>query len=149
MWWLNSSREQVHRQNRVRLMSRNVMPGDVVRRLENGRETQRGYCKESRQLATVQIVGTDKIVEKVAGERLKHVGPFDENYAVCLGEKYGRVQDWDELITMQSKDGSKVSVLWEINHNIEDYWLTKRNRGSSVGFYPGQEVVSFLVNFAG
>lgn len=48
----------------------------------------------------------------------------------------------DELITMQSKDGSKVSVLSGINHDIEDYWLTKRDRGSFDAFYPGQEVVS-------
>lgn len=50
----------------------------------------------------------------------------------------------DELITMQSKDGSKVSVLSGINHDIEDYWLTKRDRGSFDTFYPGQEVVSFF-----
>lgn len=92
IWWLNNSREQVWRQNKVRLMSRSVIPGDVVRRLEHGKETQRGYCKESRQYATVEIVGTDKIIEKVPSERLKNVNPYDINVAVCLGNKYGRVQ---------------------------------------------------------
>lgn len=92
IWWLNSSREQVWRQNKVRLMNRTVIPGDVVRRLENGRETQRGYCKESKQYATVQIVGTDKIIERVPSERLQYISMCDTNTAICLGKKYGRVQ---------------------------------------------------------
>lgn len=90
--WLNSSREQVWRQNKVRLMSRSVIPGDVVRRLEHGKETQRGYCKESKQYATVQIVGTDKIIERVSSDRLNTVCPYDINVTICLGEKYGRIQ---------------------------------------------------------
>lgn len=92
IWWLNNSREQVWRQNKVRLMSRSVIPGDVVRRLENGKETQRGYCKEAKQYATVQIVGTDKIIEKVSSKRLNNVNPYDVNIAACLDNKYGRIQ---------------------------------------------------------
>lgn len=46
-------------------MNRSIIPGDIIRRLEKGKETQRGYCKESKRTATVQIVGTDK-VDKVA-----------------------------------------------------------------------------------
>lgn len=47
---------------------------------------------------------------------------------------------------MQSKDGSKVSVLSGINHDIEDYWLTKHDRGPFDAFYPGQEVVSIFAS---
>lgn len=90
--WLNSSREQVWQQNRVWLMSRTVIPGDIVRRLEFGKETQRGYCKESKQFATIQIVGTDKIIERVFTERLRPVSPYGINVAVCLNDKYGRIQ---------------------------------------------------------
>lgn len=89
--WINSSREQVWRQNKVRLMSRTVVPGDIVRRLEHGKETQRGYCKDAKQFATVQVVGTDKIIEKVSCDRLRTVSLYDINVAVCLDEKYGRI----------------------------------------------------------
>lgn len=92
VWWVNNSREQIWRQNKVRLMSRNIIPGDIVRRLEQGRETQRGYCKESKQFATVQVVGTDKIIEKISSDRLQNVSPYDINAAVCLDMKYGRIQ---------------------------------------------------------
>ncbi|KAF2887698.1 hypothetical protein ILUMI_18475, partial [Ignelater luminosus] len=140
VWWLNSSRESVWKQNKVRLMSRIVIPGDIVRRLENGKETQRGYCKESKQYATIQIVGTDRIIERVSSERLCTVTPFDTNAAVCLGSKYGRIQGIDQKVTMQSKCGSTVEIFSSINHDIEDYWLTKRNRNYFESFYPGQEV---------
>ncbi|KAI4455800.1 (e3-independent) e2 ubiquitin-conjugating enzyme [Holotrichia oblita] len=141
VWWVNNSREQVWRQSKVRLMSRNIIPGDIVRRLEHGKETQRGYCKESKQFATVQIVGTDKIIEKVSSDRLTNVSPYDINAAVCLDKKYGRIQSFDQLVTMRSKCGSSVEVLSSINHDVEDYWLSKRNRGFFELFYPGQEIM--------
>ncbi|CAH1973777.1 unnamed protein product [Acanthoscelides obtectus] len=90
--WNNSSREQVWRQQKVRLMNRSIVPGDIVRRLEKGKETQRGYCKEVKQIATVQIVGTDKIIEHVSSERLQSVRPFEIDDAVCLGNKFGRIE---------------------------------------------------------
>lgn len=90
--WNNNFREQIWRQNRVRLMSRSIIPGDIVRRLEKGKETQRGYCREIRQVATVQIVGTDKVIEGVSGDRLHSVRPYDVDDAVCLGSKFGRIE---------------------------------------------------------
>lgn len=144
VWWPNHSREQVCRQNKVHLMSRNIMPGDVVRRLEQGKETQRGYCKEAKQYATVQIVGTDKIVERIPKERLKAVNSYDIDVPVCLGNKYGRIQSVDQLVTMKAKCGSVVSFLSSINHDIEEYWLSKWKRVYFDAFYPGQEVVSVV-----
>ncbi|KAK5641416.1 hypothetical protein RI129_009963 [Pyrocoelia pectoralis] len=141
VWWLNSCRESVWKQNKVRLMSRSIIPGDIVRRLENGTETQRGYCKEAKQFATVQIVGTDKIIERVTSERLNAVSRFDNNVAVCLDNKYGRIQGIDQKIKMQSKCGSTVEIFSSINHDVEDFWLTKRNRNYFDIFYPGQEVI--------
>lgn len=90
--WSNNSREQVWRQSKVRLMNRSVIPGDIVRRLEKGKETQRGYCKETKQIATVQIVGTDKVIEHVYSDRLHSVRPYDVDDAVCLGSKFGRIE---------------------------------------------------------
>lgn len=46
------------------------------------------------------------------------------------------------MISMQSKCGSIVDVLTSINHDLDDYWLSKRNRISFDAYYPGQELVS-------
>lgn len=40
----------------VHLADRSLMPGDVVRRLIKGRDTQRGYCRQVRVMARVQLV---------------------------------------------------------------------------------------------
>ncbi|CAH1115912.1 unnamed protein product [Phaedon cochleariae] len=142
--WSNTSREQVWKQNKVRLMSRNIIPGDIVRRLEKGKETQRGYCKEATQVATVQIVGTDKVIEHIPDDRLHNVRPYSIDDAVCLGSKFGRIEGVDQMVSMQSKCGSIVQVLTSINHDLDDHWLSKRNRLSFEPFYqyyPGQELV--------
>ncbi|XP_022908718.1 (E3-independent) E2 ubiquitin-conjugating enzyme UBE2O [Onthophagus taurus] len=139
--WSNNSRELVWRQKKVRLLSRNIIPGDIVRRLVHGKETQRGYCKDSKQFATIQIVGTDKIVEGVFGNRLNPVTPYDRNVIVSLGEKVGRIQKLDQLITMRSKCGSTVEISDNYNMEIGDYWMRKRNRDYLELYYAGQEVI--------
>ncbi|XP_049818002.1 (E3-independent) E2 ubiquitin-conjugating enzyme UBE2O isoform X2 [Aethina tumida] len=144
--WSTSCREQVWNQNKVRLMNRSIIPGDIVRRLVKGKETQRGYCKETKQLATLQIVGTDKIIEHVASDRLQGLRPFQVEDAVCLDDKFGRIENVEQLITMQSKCGSIVEVLTSINHELEDYWLAKRNRVGFDMYYPGQEVICVPAN---
>lgn len=145
--WSTGPREQIWRQNKVRLINRSIIPGDIVRRLEKGKETQRGYCKETKQIATVQIVGTDKVIEHVSSERLHSVRPYDVDDAVCFGNKFGRIENIDQLISMQSKDGSVVEVLTSINNDLDDYWLSKRNRISFDTYYPGQEVICVPINF--
>ncbi|KAK5639956.1 hypothetical protein RI129_010767 [Pyrocoelia pectoralis] len=142
VWWNNSCRESVWKQNQLRLMSRTINPGDIVRRLDNGTEIQRGYCKEAKQFATVQIVGTDKIIERITKERLNGVSRFGECVMVCLDNKYGTILCMDQKIEMRSKCGSTVEIIWSSNdEDIEDFWLSKRNRIYYGIFYPGQEVI--------
>ncbi|KAF7284596.1 hypothetical protein GWI33_021878 [Rhynchophorus ferrugineus] len=145
--WSNSSREQIWRQSTVRLINRSIIPGDIVRRLEKDKETQRGYCKETKQVATIQIVGTDKVLEHISSERLHSVRPYDVDDAVCFGNKFGRIENIDQMVSMQSKDGSVVEVLTSINNDLDDYWLSKRNRISFDTYYPGQEVICIPANF--
>lgn len=139
--WHNAPHEQVWRQNKVKLVSRNILPGEVVRRLVHEKETQRGYCKSTKKTFTVQIVGTDKIIEHVSCNRLQNIRPFEVDDAVCLKSKFGRVEGVDQEITMISKCGSIVQILTSINNDLEDFWLVKKNRGSFEVCHPGQELV--------
>ena len=42
------------------------MPGDVVRRLVRGRDTQRGYCRQVRVMARVQVVtGAQQVISSI------------------------------------------------------------------------------------
>jgi ubiquitin-conjugating enzyme E2 O len=42
------------------------MPGDVVRRLVPGKDTQRGYCREIFVKADVRVIGTKYVVKNVS-----------------------------------------------------------------------------------
>ncbi len=46
------------------------MPGDVVRRLIAGKDTQRGYCRSVRVMADVQVVGSKKVIVGVPATNL-------------------------------------------------------------------------------
>lgn len=92
VWWFLSSREQVWKQSKVRLLNRSILPGDIVRRFVQGQDTQRGYCKSAKQLVTLQIVGTDKIIEKVSSNRLKPVSKYAFEKTVCMDNRIGRIQ---------------------------------------------------------
>ena len=48
--WHPNGEEQVIKEKSVGLADRSLMPGDVVRRLIVGKDTQRGYCREVRQI---------------------------------------------------------------------------------------------------
>ncbi|EFA05319.1 uncharacterized protein LOC659924 [Tribolium castaneum] len=138
--WSNPTRKRICRQSKVYLLCRCIAPGDIVRRLEDGKETQRGYCKKTKQFATVQIVESDKVIEHVPDSRLCFVKPFQVGDAVCLGDKFGRIQSIDEMIRMQSKCGSIVEVRRSINYNIRDYWFHSINGAYHEAEYPGQTV---------
>lgn len=46
------------------------MPGDVVRRVIKGKDTQRGYCRNVNVRASVQVVGTRQVILNVNSKNL-------------------------------------------------------------------------------
>lgn len=73
----------------VGLSDRSLMPGDVVRRMIAGKDTQRGYCREIIMTAALQIVGTKHVIPNVASERLQPLEEFTPDLAVCLDSWVG------------------------------------------------------------
>lgn len=71
------------------LADRSLMPGDVVRRLIAGKDTQRGYCRDIVMTAALQVVGTKHVIQSVASERLQPLEEFTPDLAVCLDSWVG------------------------------------------------------------
>lgn len=46
------------------------MPGDVVRRMIRGKDTQRGYCRDIELTACVQVIGTKQVLMDIKSEDL-------------------------------------------------------------------------------
>jgi len=55
------------------LSDRSLMPGDVVRRLIAGKDTQRGYARSVRVRAVVQTIGSKDVYPNVAASSLSPV----------------------------------------------------------------------------
>lgn len=60
------------------------MPGDVVRRLIAGKDTQRGYCRSVKIRAAVQVIGTKKVIPNVAATDLVPVQVHNLNFPLNI-----------------------------------------------------------------
>jgi ubiquitin-conjugating enzyme E2 O len=54
----------------VGLADRSLMPGDVVRQMIKGKDTQRGYCRYIDMSANVQIIGTNLVITNIQSAKL-------------------------------------------------------------------------------
>lgn len=86
--WHPNGEEEVVKEKNVGLADRSLMPGDVVRRLIVGKDTQRGYCRDVTVRASVEIVGTQQVVFDVDSKDLVPLEEFTVDVAVCLGNCY-------------------------------------------------------------
>ncbi|VVD04508.1 unnamed protein product [Leptidea sinapis] len=123
--WHPSGTERVVSEKSVGLADRSLMPGDVVRRLIAGKDTQRGYCRDIEMTAALQIVGTKHVIQNVASERLQPLEEFTPDLAVCL-------ESWVGTSKFPDLDSCA----------LEDYSNRRRRATpySSSEFYPGQVV---------
>ena len=55
----------------LHLSDRSLMPGDVVRRLIRGQNTQRGYCRNIQVIANCQIMNTRQVILGINSKDLK------------------------------------------------------------------------------
>lgn len=68
--WFPKTKDEVILEEKVRLSDRSLMPGDVVRKLISGKDTQRGYCRTVRVLADVQPLGSKRVIMGVPATSL-------------------------------------------------------------------------------
>ncbi|KAI8435757.1 hypothetical protein MSG28_003994 [Choristoneura fumiferana] len=140
--WHPSGTERVISEKTVGLADRSLMPGDVVRRLIAGKDTQRGYCRDIVMTAALQIVGTKHVIPSVASERLQPLEEFTPDLAVCLDSWVGTSKAVNSKLRLVSSDGSRLEYPDLDNCPLEDYSMRRRRSTpySSSEFYPGQMV---------
>ncbi|XP_061377073.1 (E3-independent) E2 ubiquitin-conjugating enzyme isoform X3 [Danaus plexippus] len=140
--WHPSGTERVISEKSVGLADRSLMPGDVVRRLIAGRDTQRGYCRDIVMTAALQIVGTKHVIPNVASERLQPLEEFTPDLAVCLDSWVGSSKSVHSKLRLVSSDGSRLEYPDLDTCPLEDYSMRRRRATpySSSEFYPGQVV---------
>ncbi|KAL5284964.1 UBE2O family protein [Megaselia abdita] len=143
--WHPDGKEEVLTEQAVGLADRTLMPGDVVRRLVAGKDTQRGYCREINMKADVKVLGTKFVVQGVNAERLKPVNMPNDN-AVCLDSWVGSTKEVEEVVTLRSSCGAVFEVPDFCLIDLKDVHSKSRSEMIPNGrcFYPGQILVGKL-----
>ncbi|RXG70171.1 (E3-independent) E2 ubiquitin-conjugating enzyme [Armadillidium vulgare] len=141
--WYPKGEEQVLPERKVGLGDRSLMPGDVVRRLIKGKDTQRGYCRQVHVAASVQVVGTKFVIININSNSLTPLEEFTTDIAVALDSWVGMVNMVKCKIKMVTSDGSKCVLSDHEALDFDDVRDT-RDRDSEFrryDFYPGQQLV--------
>uniref|UniRef100_A0A0K8ULW2 Ubiquitin-conjugating enzyme E2 O n=1 Tax=Bactrocera latifrons TaxID=174628 RepID=A0A0K8ULW2_BACLA len=143
--WYPDGKEEVQPEGAIALADRTLMPGDVVRRLVPGKDTQRGYCRDISMHADVKVLGTKYVIKNVMTERLLPINNWQRDSAVCLDSWVGSTKDVEEKAVLRSTAGARIEIS---SHNF--YGFTDYNSRNTHGifnphvFYPGNTVVGRL-----
>uniref|UniRef100_T1JBM6 Probable D-lactate dehydrogenase, mitochondrial n=1 Tax=Strigamia maritima TaxID=126957 RepID=T1JBM6_STRMM len=140
--WHPRGDEEVLAERKVFLADRALMPGDVVRRVIKGKDTQRGYCRTVDVKASVQVVGTRQVISSVNSRDLVPLEEFVADIAIFLDSWVGIIKMVKSKVNLRCSDGSKCIVPDDAAYDLDDL-LDKRERGSEFrkyDFYPGQQL---------
>ncbi|XP_075230933.1 (E3-independent) E2 ubiquitin-conjugating enzyme UBE2O isoform X3 [Lycorma delicatula] len=108
--WHPTGEEEVIPEKKVGLADRSLMPGDVVRRMVKGKDTQRGYCRKIKVTACVQVLGTKHVIMNIKSEDLIPLEEFGPDIAVCMDSWVGGIKMAHSKLVLQFSDGSRCVV---------------------------------------
>ncbi|XP_067617063.1 (E3-independent) E2 ubiquitin-conjugating enzyme UBE2O isoform X2 [Eurosta solidaginis] len=143
--WYPGGKEEVQPEGAVALADRTLMPGDVVRRLVPGKDTQRGYCRDISMHADVKVLGTKYVIKNVMTERLRPINVWQRDSAVCLDSWVGSTKDVEQKAVLRSTAGARVEISSNNFYGFSDY--NSRNTHGIYNphvFYPGNVVIGRL-----
>uniref|UniRef100_A0A182RXB8 UBC core domain-containing protein n=1 Tax=Anopheles funestus TaxID=62324 RepID=A0A182RXB8_ANOFN len=148
--WYPDGHEEIIKQRKVGLADRTLMPGDVVRRMVPGRDTQRGYCHEITVRADLRIIGTKHVIRNVSSDRLRPLLSLPKDSAVCLDSWVGSTKQINEKLIMKSSCGSLVEICpaSEIGMFRDHNMRFRRGFFAEPLFYPGQQLVGHMSELA-
>ncbi|XP_058790331.1 (E3-independent) E2 ubiquitin-conjugating enzyme isoform X2 [Phymastichus coffea] len=139
--WHPSGVEDLVNSKKVHLADRTLMPGDVVRRMIKGKDTQRGYCRDIELNACVQVIGTKQVLTNIRSEDLVPLEEFAADIAVCMDSWVGGIRMVHFKLWLATPDGSRC-VINEIDARGLEHFEEKRDTDNdfphSSEFYPGQ-----------
>ncbi|XP_001602772.2 (E3-independent) E2 ubiquitin-conjugating enzyme UBE2O [Nasonia vitripennis] len=141
--WHPSGVEELVNSKKVHLADRTLMPGDVVRRMIKGKDTQRGYCRDIELTACVQVIGTKQVLTNIKSEDLVPLEEFAADVAVCMDSWVGGIRMVHFKLWLATPDGSRC-VINEIDARGLEHFEEKRDTDNdfphSSEFYPGQSL---------
>ncbi|KAI8130973.1 (E3-independent) E2 ubiquitin-conjugating enzyme [Lucilia cuprina] len=143
--WYPEFKETIQSENSIGLADRTLMPGDVVRRLVPGKETQRGYCRDINMKADVKVLGTKYVIKNVNAERLRVISNWQRDGAVCLDSWVGSTKDVEEKAILRTASGCRIEISSNDFYNFQDLNSHRqRDIFNPKVFYPGNTIIGSL-----
>ncbi|XP_073814917.1 (E3-independent) E2 ubiquitin-conjugating enzyme UBE2O [Musca autumnalis] len=136
--WYPRGSYEVNSESSIGLVDRTLMPGDVVRRLVRGKETQRGYCRDINMKADVRVLGTKYVITNVNAERVKPLCPWPIDSAVYLNSWVGSIKDVDRKAILRTMNGCRIEISSKHLYLFEDMGR------SGESFYPGCTITGYI-----
>ncbi|KAH9494433.1 hypothetical protein Btru_022138 [Bulinus truncatus] len=140
--WHPTGKETVVAENKVHLVDRSLMPGDIVRHLIQGQETQCGFVTDVDIRCHVHVLRTNKYIYNINSKDLQPLQKFSGAQEVLFNSWLGRVENVNYELIVIFQDGAKCQVDEDDMFNFEDV-SDKRSRHGEFSFchhYPGQEL---------
>uniref|UniRef100_A0A0B7AQH6 UBC core domain-containing protein n=1 Tax=Arion vulgaris TaxID=1028688 RepID=A0A0B7AQH6_9EUPU len=139
--WHPTGKETVVAEDKVQLLDRSLMPGDVVRRLIPGQESQCGFVMDMDVRCHLRILCSNKYIYNVNSKDLTPLQKFEYGQEVMLDSWLGRIEGFDLQVILLFSDGARCQTDENEICTFRDV-LEKGSRGefSICPFYPGQEL---------
>lgn len=141
--WHPSGEAEIVSEKAVKLHDRFLMPGEIVRKVACGKGAQLGFCRSTKISATLQVLGTDYVINNVDSAELQSLEKFRKDSALCVGSSWsGLIQTIKRELGLRFPDGS-MCILQESNAACLEDVVHRRLRTSELPsgrFYEGQQL---------
>ncbi|GAB1603350.1 (E3-independent) E2 ubiquitin-conjugating enzyme UBE2O-like [Argonauta hians] len=141
--WHPDGKETVVPECKLVLADRSLMPGDCVRRLIQGEDSQRGYVQDMTVKCCLQVLGTKKFIDNIDSRDLLPIREWSpEPGDVVLDSWVGRIDVVNVIVTLRFPDGAQCEIQDVDIFSFEDL---NEKRGKHTEFvnryyYPGQQL---------
>ena len=135
-------------QFKVKLYDRSLLNGDVVQRLDPKSHklvpnSEHGFCSSTKIMATIKILGTNKVIENVDSNNLEMLCNISEDTICLLDSWLGYVKEVEFKITLKCRDGSLLTVSDLDISEFVDLLTQRENNDSEFNrddYYIGQQL---------
>ncbi|XP_022093687.1 (E3-independent) E2 ubiquitin-conjugating enzyme-like [Acanthaster planci] len=136
--WYPKGRENVLPEKKVSLYDRSLMPGDAVRRDQEG--SQRGIVRSVHVSCHLQVVRTKQMIYDVCSQDLENIMMYTPGCHVVMGSWIGVVRNIYVELIVRLKNGARCTLSDDSACRLTDIHDTDDDASvfSCDSFYPGQ-----------
>ncbi|ESP03792.1 hypothetical protein LOTGIDRAFT_156353 [Lottia gigantea] len=110
--WHPDGKETVVDENEVILVDRSLMPGDVIRRSVNGKDSQQGFVQDMELTCHIRVLGTNKYIYNINTRNFIPMEDFDSKPGeVTLDSWIGRFETMNRKVTIRMPDGARCKIM--------------------------------------